>query len=393
MNLKKVLGIELEGEEGGKIQLEIGYVCDGVKRLNGWDVNGKTFELEEEVSIKAGGKIMQFEEVVNIDKIFVDFFLNIRALLRELPNVSDVPQKWNKADRALFDELQSSKSKVHNALCDSFNTPLVINVLMNLVNQTYNYIKEFSTSFKRPILIDIVNYVSKIFKVFGLIFDDDYGYQWSESKKEKVEEDVGDILNAFTSFRDSVRSFARAKKSKEFIEEFCSSTLIPSSSPHPSKPISDLFSRFIEGVKQNADNSQKLLQICDELRDDLILQLGVRFEDDHFLKGKSVWKLDEISATSAERKRKKEEVLSRLLLQAEKEAKKRAEEEKKKALDSIPPELLFQQSPDHVGKYSAFDEKGIPTHTADEKEISKGLRKKLETLLSKHVAKYKQLNK
>ena len=58
---------------------------------------------------------------------------------------------------------------------------------------------------------------------------------------------------------------------------------------------------------------------------------------------------------------------------------KQKEKEAKKA---IPPHELFLKETD---KYSKFDEKGIPTHDLEGKEITKSGRKKLEKLYEQQV--------
>lgn len=80
-----------------------------------------------------------------------------------------------------------------------------------------------------------------------------------------------------------------------------------------------------------------------------------------------------------EEKLKKEE-LKRL----EKE-KKKQEMEAKIAQEKIPPWELFKKETD---KYSQFDDKGIPTHDAEGKEISKGQIKKLTKLYEKQEKSY-----
>ena len=53
------------------------------------------------------------------------------------------------------------------------------------------------------------------------------------------------------------------------------------------------------------------------------------------------------------------------------------EKEEKEALKRIAPSEMFKVG-DEASKYSAYDEKGIPTHMANGEEVSKKQRKKLE---------------
>merc|ERR1712130_443960 len=61
---------------------------------------------------------------------------------------------------------------------------------------------------------------------------------------------------------------------------------------------------------------------------------------------------------------------------------------KKELKMKIPPIHYFQQATEHVGKYSQYNEKGIPTHTIQGDTISKSMMKKLTKELLKHEKAY-----
>ncbi|KAL3785814.1 hypothetical protein ACHAWO_007991 [Cyclotella atomus] len=76
-----------------------------------------------------------------------------------------------------------------------------------------------------------------------------------------------------------------------------------------------------------------------------------------------------------------------------KEKERRAEQQKKDAaardvLMTIDPADLFKLAPEYVGKFSQYDETGLPTHNADGSEVTKSGRKKLEKERLKHVKKF-----
>jgi cysteinyl-tRNA synthetase len=114
--------------------------------------------------------------------------------------------------------------------------------------------------------------------------------------------------------------------------------------------------------------------------------LGVRFEDG--ATHTSVKLVDpEILMREQEQKRQLEEAKK-----AEKERKQKEKDEKerlKKLARQIPPEKLFKQG-QYENKFSQFDENGIPTHDAEQKEISKGQRKKLEKLWQDQKKTYEE---
>eukprot|EP00581_Thalassiosira_minuscula_P017894 CAMPEP_0183726872 /NCGR_PEP_ID=MMETSP0737-20130205/24367_1 /TAXON_ID=385413 /ORGANISM="Thalassiosira miniscula, Strain CCMP1093" /LENGTH=690 /DNA_ID=CAMNT_0025958343 /DNA_START=66 /DNA_END=2141 /DNA_ORIENTATION=- len=72
---------------------------------------------------------------------------------------------------------------------------------------------------------------------------------------------------------------------------------------------------------------------------------------------------------------------------------KRAEQQRSAAaardiLMTIEPKDLFKLAPDYEGKFSKFDDTGLPTHLADGTELTKSAKKKLEKERAKHAKKF-----
>ena len=109
-----------------------------------------------------------------------------------------------------------------------------------------------------------------------------------------------------------------------------------------------------------------ILAECDKLRDITLPDLGVRLEDKEG--EKTVIKLVDKEEL---RKEREEKLALEEKKRLEKEAKKaKAAAEAAKALEEakIPPEEMFRKE---IDKYSAWDDKGVPTHLADGKEVPK----------------------
>jgi len=62
-------------------------------------------------------------------------------------------------------------------------------------------------------------------------------------------------------------------------------------------------------------------------------------------------------------------------------------------LMTIDPKDLFKLAPEYNGKYSMFDDTGLPTHLADGTELTKSAKKKLEKERTKHAKKFAKQNK
>ncbi|KHN71826.1 Cysteine--tRNA ligase, cytoplasmic [Toxocara canis] len=67
------------------------------------------------------------------------------------------------------------------------------------------------------------------------------------------------------------------------------------------------------------------------------------------------------------------------------------EKKEKEAAKRIPPWEMFKRG-EEATRYSKYDDKGIPTHSADGEEISKKQRKKLEKLYETQQRNYEQVH-
>ena len=81
-----------------------------------------------------------------------------------------------------------------------------------------------------------------------------------------------------------------------------------------------------------------------------------------------------------------------------KEKERRAEQQRKDAaardiLMTIDPADLFKLAPEYKGKFSQYDETGLPTHNADGTEVTKSGKKKLEKERLKHAKKFAKVKK
>jgi cysteinyl-tRNA synthetase len=216
----------------------------------------------------------------------------------------------------------------------------------------------------------------------------------------KTEAPLARVLNHFTQYRDSVRNAARTKQSAACIQEQADALLgtIADTPIVPEQPTAaSLLRQFAEQVKVVSGSHQQLLALCDQVRNDWVPVIGVRFEDDSISKGRSEWKLDDVRATLRDLERRRIEDLARAAIAAEKERKKieaarlKAEQELAKAAKlAVAPAEMFRQWPEYQGKFSEYDEAGIPTVDADGKAVSKGLRKKLEKAHQTHTKDYEK---
>ncbi|XP_038054512.1 cysteine--tRNA ligase, cytoplasmic-like [Patiria miniata] len=276
---------------------------------------------------------VQYEKTVN------EFFLNVKAILRDAPSSGpEAFEKWNQPELDLNEKFETCRSKVNEALCDSVDTKMALESMRALIGQCNVYMQERRAAKAPPnrrLLQNAAVYITKMLRVFGAIEGDEpIGFPMSGAAQNvNVEETVMPYLQVLSEFREQVRQTARQQKAVD------------------------------------------ILKLCDALRDDILPDLGVRLEDRE--EGAAVVKLVDKETILRERQLAKQQAEEK---QRKKEEAKRKEQEKQAAKDAqrrIPPSQMFLQE---TSKYSAFDDKGMPTHDAEGKELSGKQIKKLAKL-------------
>lgn len=285
---------------------------------------------------------------MSIEKIFTEFFHNIKAVLRE-GKITDI-QRWDKNARELQNSIERTKIAVDDALKDDFDTPGCMAALADLVKATNLYLDGCQSESRTPVSLVLRNsakYVTSIFKTFGLIPENsgvELGFPVGGGSDG--EEKLTPVLDALIDFRSTVREKAREKDLKGVLEE------------------------------------------CDTFRDDTLPPLGIRLEDK--TGGKSVWKLADPAELLKEKEQKEQEKKRK---QAEKQA--AAEEKAKKdAMNKLSPEefmkkLTLEDDKDKL-KYSKFGDDGMPTHFHTGEPLNKSQLKKANKEFQAQKKKYEK---
>mmetsp|Transcript_27177 Transcript_27177/g.48787 ORF Transcript_27177/g.48787 Transcript_27177/m.48787 type:complete len:620 (+) Transcript_27177:30-1889(+) len=254
-------------------------------------------------------------EAASREKAYKEFLLNLQAELRNTQ--IEKPQKWNLREKEIQHNFEETQNAVHNALCDNFDTPRVLDTLTNFIKTINTSLTE--APLPRPLLTNILRYYTKILQCLGLDYSENQGSDLREP-----------LLNCLSEFRDEVREAARRQ------------------------------------------DTQTILQTCDRLRDQKLPVLGVRLEDR--TDKPAVWKLENPETLLKEQERKRQEEQKAVDKKAETLRLKAQKEEEKAAQARIRPEDMFLSQTD---KYSTFDAQGIPTHDAAGEALSKSARKKV----------------
>ncbi|XP_055594555.1 cysteine--tRNA ligase, cytoplasmic [Uranotaenia lowii] len=288
------------------------------------------------------------EMAVQYERFLNEFFLNVKDLTRHV--VSGQPRdqfnEWTSVEGDLQQKLATAKEAVHEALCDNIDTRTALDALRDLVSHSNVYIRDHKAKLNALLLRRIASYITDMLHVFGAIQGPRGGIGFpvgGGSDSGDLEQTVMPYLSVLSDFRTSVREQARALKATE------------------------------------------ILQLCDQIRDDILPNLGVRLEDREG--HPSALKLVDREVLLKEKEAKRAEEARKAAEKERKKAEAAAAQAAKDAQRKINPLDMFRSETD---KYSAFDDKGLPTLDAEGKEVSKGQLKKLQKLQQQQEKRYQE---
>jgi len=331
------------------------------------------------------------------EKTFKDFFGSVQAMSRDhMPNLVSKPQGWSDVERQLYRKVEECQGEVHNALCDNFNTPVVLSKLGELVSACNIYMNDASLPHKQFLLVHkAAVYITRIFRLLGI--DDANGSYAFTTRAGGDAEHLPSALDSFCSFREQVRAGCRSKMSSDDIRAMAdkarSETLASLRGKAEGQKqvtvdqVLDAFDKWAASVAEAAargDPRQAYLQLCDQVRDSVLPELGVRLED----QGEGfVWKLDDPEVLRREREEKAKAASEAQRKKVENKLAQAQANLDKALASSTPPAEVFRGQSD---KWSKFDEGGIPTHNAAGEELNKSARKNAEKEFKRREADHKK---
>jgi cysteinyl-tRNA synthetase len=258
-----------------------------------------------------------------------NFFANVDVVLRRAEGGVAAPghQKWRSEENTLSAALDTAAAAVHARFLDSIDTRGAMDALSDLIKATNTYLAARQDASGPPaqafLLRQVAGFVTRILSVLGVTAAaaDNVGLGSSDGVGNGTAgEDarVSAVLDAFCEFRDEVRKLAR------------------SGAAH-----------------------KDVLAACDTVRDNAMVDLGVRLEDQ--ADGGSVWKNDDPAVLRAER----EEKAAAAKAAAARKVKSKWEG-LKRDLDKFEKLAALPSAQEALAeKYSRFDDvTGEPTHDA-----------------------------
>ncbi|TDL26032.1 hypothetical protein BD410DRAFT_784049 [Rickenella mellea] len=282
-------------------------------------------------------------EVRNIETTLNNFFTTVKAVL-QVSSEKATPagqHQYGHLEHELEAFFHQTQMAFRAALCDSFNTPLAIDVVLKLVSRVNVYLGAKGNTVNGRLVDSSARWVGKMLRIFGLGEGEGDEIGWGEERSDQASLKRDDLvmpyLRALSSFRDGVRRLA---------------------------------------IAQEPDAFQRILALSDQLRDNDLVPLGVALDDQE--DGKALVKL--VDAEQLIRARDEKKALANV-----KAAKKAAtiEAERQKKLQRLekgrtPPYEMFK--PPHVpgGTYCSWDDVGMPLTDGQGNQLSKNAGKKLQ---------------
>ncbi len=300
-------------------------------------------------------------------------------------------------DTAVFASLGKAKADLHEALCDSFDTPAAMRIVSNLVSECN------TTQLCRAAVLSASRWITRIVTIFGLNRegedvvlaqkeDDDGSGRLPASALRseiiawhgvEIPQAAQRPIYAASKLRDDVRQYVLSSRENidyaalgKLAEDSDSPRLgTPAVNAHPYYATAGRFHADIQHLAAEKASARDILSLCDEFRDTHLYSLDIYLED-RDNRPALVRPLD------ASLKKALAEKRAIAAAEAAAKSKRRAEEaEKQLERDNqakIEPAELFKNE-----LYSEWDERGIPTKDAKGEEITKTSRKKLVKLYEK----------
>jgi cysteinyl-tRNA synthetase len=279
------------------------------------------------------------------------FFREVEALVRDDYLKQEVGWRMDDADHELAEAYLSARQTVHESLLDNFNTKDAMAALLKVINEANAYLRTPNVRPSTLTLQAIAVYISQILKVFGVIDGaDDFGFgSGADGKGDTVDGSGSESYFGAMNFRESVRNAA------------------------------------LEAAKGGDAKAaiQSILQICDGLRDNVLLALGVRLED---RPAGTMWNLEDpmvMLREIADKSAKEKEIQIGKL---EKQLIARGRELDKVKNSMVKPQDLFR-----TDEFKEWDEDGTPITLASGDALGGGQVKKKKKAIEKQAKAYQEL--
>lgn len=292
-----------------------------------------------------------------------NFFINANDMIENAPAKGD-----EIADQTIQNALKKASGDTFDALCDSFNTPAVMNTVSELIS-IYNSEK---ASIGSEATRSIAQWVTSIVNSFGLngsASPEDMKIGWTGID---IPDEAKPYLSALSKLRDDLRQKARAsdRLTVEKLQQISgSANKVPNLSEADSNPFEKALRDFqseTSSLQDPSNLSEKVLDLCDRVRNIDLWDLGIYLEDRDGAQSALIRPvtpaLRQARAEREERDRQREKARK----DKEKDAAAKADKGRLSPLNMYKTE-----------EYSEWDQDGLPVKDKEGREIAKSRGKRL----------------
>jgi len=309
-----------------------------------------------------------------------NFFLKSLDVSKHLTSKSTKTQEPSSATRQMLSALEKAKADVHAALCDSFNTSVVMRILSDLVTASNS-----AVGLSDHTVITIAQWVTRIVTIFGLDPDGDLTKEdrigWSGLD---IPAEAKPYVLPASQLRDQVRNLAcSGVVDYTAIVNLTDKNAAIDESSNPYHKVLLQFRNDVKDLAVQQAPRNELLVLCDQLRDVHLWNLGIYLEDRNNSPA-LVRPLDKLLIQArAERESAGAAKAKTKLEREDRDAEKENERYERAKLD---PRMMFINS----DEYLEWDGYGIPTVDAAGNAVSKNKRKKLVKEWEQQKKKYEE---
>lgn len=315
------------------------------------------------------------EALVNVSKGWEEKITNffLKAVDIEL-SAKDTANNQPSPSNPLSTALEKTKKETDAALCDSFNTPLVMQSISNLVTEANSAISNDPNTDTTPIL-SIAHWITHIITIFGLNGSANPNTTTIGWEGVSIPTPAQPVIYRLSQIRDEVRRQARTKAVVPEVLEKLASQPLPTTPTPENLSYVTAYQTFQSQVKtalaQPAGIETELLRLCDSLRDTVLWDQDIYLEDRDAPLPALVRPLDaNMKAARAAKERAAEEKrLAKERRLAEEATKNAAVAEKAK----VQPQDMFK-----TDEFAEWDANGVPTKLKGGDDLPKSRKKKLE---------------
>ncbi|KUJ17832.1 uncharacterized protein LY89DRAFT_684758 [Mollisia scopiformis] len=318
-----------------------------------------------------------------------NFFTNTKSLIMQSKSAEEGLKTLsiNGKSGGLHETLEKAQSEMQSALTDSFDTPRAMRILAEIVRDANKHDSEPGSATDITGLKSIARWITKMVGIFGLDANASPPYEglgWTNtasnahlSTKEivepyvKVYQSVNSEVERLALHSDSLDALMAEDVDTKFSGLEASGTKDSEALAMPYLIAVSKIRDELRRIAPNSESKKQILTLSDRIRDNDLTDLGVYLDDRSVDQGaliKFVPKAELLAQREEKAAKEREKTAQKEKARLERERIELEKAEKAK----LSPMDMFKDD-----RFSAWDDKGLPTKTKEGEDVPKSALKKL----------------